>query len=83
MTDPKKRTRGQYVKELVNEGAGMINLRIGVVTHAGPRQYSVCWEGGFRRRYPQGYAHDLMTWGDWTDEERRKVTDALFGLCQI
>jgi hypothetical protein len=83
MTDTKKRTRGQYVKELVNEGAGMINLRIGVVTHAGPRQYSVCWESGFRRRYPQGYAHDLMTWGDWTDEERRKVQDEIFRHCGI
>jgi len=44
----KKRERGQYVKELVNEGAGMMGLRIGVVTHVGPRQYTVCWEGGRR-----------------------------------
>lgn len=79
----KRRDRGQYLKELVNEGAGMIGLRIGVVTSAGPRQYSVCWEGGFRRRYPQGGGHELMDWAGWTDEERRKVQDEIFRLCGI
>ena len=79
----KKRERGQYVKELVNEGAGMTGLRIGVVTSAGLRQYSVCWEGGFRRRYPQGYGHQIMDWGGWTSNEQRKVKDEIFRQCQI
>lgn len=74
----KKRERGQYVKEMVNEGAGMTGLRIGVVTHAGPKQYAVCWEGGFRQRYAQGYGHQLMDWGGWTADEQRKVQDAIF-----
>jgi len=34
----RRRERGQYVKELVNEGVGMTGLRIGVVTQAGPKQ---------------------------------------------
>jgi hypothetical protein len=82
MTDT-KRTRGQYVQELVNEGASMIRLRIGVVTREGPRQYEVCWESGFRRRYPQGYGHKLMDWRDWTSDEQRKVQDEIFQLCGI
>lgn len=79
----KKRERGQYVKELVNEGAGMTGLRIGVVTHAGPRQYTVCWEGGFRRRYSQGYGLQIMDWSGWPDEDRRKVQDEIFRHCGI
>ena len=72
------RERGQYVQELVNEGAGMTALRIGVVTRAGPRRFEVTWEGGHRRRYPQGYSLDLMDWSAWTDDERRAVQDEIF-----
>jgi hypothetical protein len=78
-----RRERGQYVKELVDEGAGMTGLRIGVVTSAGPRQYTVCWEGGFRRRYSQGCRLQLMDWAGWTDDERRKVQDEIFRHCAI
>lgn len=83
MTSTTKRERGQYVKELVNEGAGMIGLRIGVVTSAGHKQYAVCWEHGHRRRYSQGYGHQVMDWAGWTDEERRKVVDDIFRHCGI
>jgi hypothetical protein len=79
----KRRDRGQYVKELVNEGAGMIGLRIGVVTQAGPRQYAVCWEGGFRRRYAQGHGPEPMDWRDWSDKERRDAQDRIFRHCGI
>jgi hypothetical protein len=78
-----KRDRGQYVYELVNEGAGMTALRVGVVVRAGSRQYAVCWESGHRNRYPQGYAHKLMDWAGWTDHERRAVTDQIFRHCGI
>jgi len=80
----KKRARGQYVKELVNEGAGMIALRIGVVTRAGGRQYEVCWESGHRQRYVQGGQHlQLMDWRDWTTDEQRKVQADIFRHCGI
>ncbi len=79
----KKRTRGQYVKELVNEGAGMTGLRIGVVTRAGQRQYEVCFESGHRQRYPQGYSLQLMDWRDWPEDARRKVQDDIFQHCKI
>jgi len=79
----KRRERGQYVKELVNEGAGMTGLRIGVVTSAGLRQYSVCWESGHRQRYSQGYGHQIMDWAGWTDDDRREVEDRIFRQCVI
>lgn len=79
----KRRSRGQYVKELVNEGAGMTGLRIGVVTRSGPRQYEVCWEGGHRQRYPQGYALQIVDWQDWPDADRQKVQDEIFRHCGI
>ena len=79
----KKRERGQYVQELVNEGAGMIALRIGVVTQAGLQQYTVCWESGRRRRYSQGYGHQLMDWRDWPEPARRRVQDEIFRHCGI
>ena len=81
--DTKKRERGQYVKTLVNAGAGMAGLQIGVVTRAGTRQYTVCWEGSHRRCYPQGYGHELMDWRDWPDEACRKVQDEIFRHCGI
>lgn len=79
------RDRGQYVRELVNQGAGGMStgLRIGVVTRAGPRQYEVCWESGFRRRYPQGYGHALEDWQDWPEPDRQKVKDEIFRHCGI
>ena len=79
----KRRERGQYVQELVNEGAGIIGLRVGVVTHAGSKQYTVCWESGHRRRYPQGYGHQIMNWSDWSEAERRVATDRIFQHCGI
>lgn len=79
----RKLARGQYVYELVNEGAGMTGLRIGVVTSAGPRQYGVCWESGHCHRYPQGYAHKIMDWSDWSEAERRVVVDRIFQCCGI
>lgn len=77
------RSRGEYVYELVNEGAGMTGLRIGVVTRAGDRQYEVCWESGFRRRYRQGYGHQLQHWDGWTDDERRRVLAKIFAYCGV
>jgi hypothetical protein len=71
------------VYELVNEGAGMIGLRIGVVTRAGHRQYEVCWESGHRGRYAQGYGHELMGWNGWSDDEHREVRDRIFRHCGI
>lgn len=79
----KKRERGQYVKALANAGAGMTGLQIGVVTQAGPKQYTVCWEGGFRSRYTQGYTLQLMDWRDWPDAARRQVQDEIFRHCGI
>ncbi len=79
----KKRERGQYVKDLVNEGAGMVGLRIGVVTQAGPRQYTVCWESGHRRRYSQAFPFQLVNWSDWPEDEKREVTDRIFRHCGI
>lgn len=79
----KKRERGQYVKEPVNEGAGMAGMRIGVVINAGPRQYSVCWESGHLRRYSQGNGLQLMDWRDWPDTARRSVKDTIFRHCGI
>lgn len=64
------RTRGDYVYELVREGAGMTALRVGLVTRAGDRQYEVRWEGGHVRRYPQGHGHEIMDWRGWSDAER-------------
>lgn len=78
-----KRERGQYVYELVNEGAGMTGLRIGVVTQAGFKQYAVCWESGHRNRYPQGYGHKIMDWAGWEAAERREVVDRIFRYCGI
>ncbi|HSX23029.1 MAG TPA: hypothetical protein VLE97_09670 [Gaiellaceae bacterium] len=84
MTKPKaKLSRGQYVKQLVNEGAGMTGLQIGVVTQAGHRQITVCWESGHRSRYPQGSGLQLMDWADWSADERREVTDKIFQHCGI
>ena len=77
----KKRERGQYVKTLVNEGAGMTGLQIGVVTRAGMRQYTVCWESGHRSNYGQGHSLQLIDWRDWSDDERRKVQDRIFRHC--
>ena len=79
----KCRERGQYVKELVNEGAGHVGLQIGVVTRAGHKQYDVCWESGYRSRYPQGDGPQIMDWAGWTDPERREVTDRIYRHCQI
>jgi hypothetical protein len=79
----KKRSRGQYVKELVNAGAGMVGLQIGVVVQAGDQQYTVCWESGRRRRYAQGYGHQLMDWRDWPEKARQKVQADLFQHCGI
>jgi len=79
----KKRERGQYVKALVNACAGMTGLQIGVVAQAGPRQYTVCWDSGHRRRYAQGYALQLMDWRDWPEAARRKVQDEIFRHCGI
>lgn len=73
----KTRERGQYVEELVNEGAGMTGLQIGVVTRAGHIQYEVCWESGYRTRYSQGCRLQLINWHDWTDDERREVQDQI------
>lgn len=78
-----RRERGQYVKTLVNEGAGMTGLLIGVVTKAGQRQYEVCWESGHRGRYAQGVHHQLMDWRDWPDDERRAVQDKIFHHCGV
>ena len=74
----KKRERGQYVKAPVNTGAGMTGLQIGVVTQAGPKQFTVCWEGGFCTRYFQGSGLQLMDWRDWPEGARRQVQDEIF-----
>jgi len=80
----RRRERGQCVKTLVDEGAGMVGLLVGVVTRAGPRQYEVCWESGHRGRYAQGGGGiELMDWGGWTDDERRAVRDKIFRHCGI
>ncbi len=79
----KRRERGQYVKQLVNEGAGMTGMRIGVVTSSGPRQFSVCWESGHRSRYAQGNGLALMDWRDWPEAACRQVKDTIFRHCGI
>jgi hypothetical protein len=66
------RARGTYVYELVNEGAGMTGLRIGLVVRSGAKTYTVCWEGGFRSRYTQGNWHPVMTWKDWSHDEKAR-----------
>lgn len=78
-----RRERGQYVKTLVDEGAGMTGFQIGIVTRSGFRQYTVCWESGHRRSYPQGHLIALMDWSGWSDDERQKVQDRIFRHCGV
>ena len=75
----KGHTRGQYVKEEVDEGCSLT----GVVTRAGPQQYTVCWESGERVCYAQGTVFQQIDWRTWTDAERRMVQDRIFRHCGI
>lgn len=75
--------RGQYVKRLVDEGAGMMDSQIGVVTCAGPKQFTVCWESGQRESYPQDRVLQQIGWHTWTDDARRAAQDRIFRHCGI
>lgn len=68
-----RRAKGEYVYKLVNEGAGMCGLRIGVVAKAGPRTFEVVWESGQRNRYVQGYVLKTEDWRDYTTEEQARI----------
>jgi len=71
--DADRRSVGQYVRELVNTGAGMTGLRIGRIVRSGAHQYEVLWESGHRQRYPQGYAHTIENFADYRPKERDEI----------
>lgn len=72
-----RRERGEYVYELVNEGAGMTGLRIGQVVSSGPKTFGILWESGHRNRYVQGYYLQMMDFRGWSPEEKQVVFDRI------
>lgn len=46
--------KGDIVETFFDNGLGGAIL-YGIVEHAGPRKYQVCWESGLRNRFDQDY----------------------------